>query len=136
MQPIWDPVVEDEDAPSFSCKMHVDGNQVCSAPFRIGSLTAVRQEVLLSPISPFIQFTLWVLCQNSALVGNMFFLTDDQLFAGITIFALVYSTTVHGKKGLSSEELQVREVVGVSLLGDIQKPSGRGPEQLALGGLA
>lgn len=40
-----------------------------------------------------------------SLGGKRFFLTDDQLFADIAIFAVVYSHTVHGKKGLLSEEL-------------------------------
>lgn len=85
-----DPVLEGDDAPSSSCKMHVGGHQVCSAPFRIWSLIALRQEILLSPISPFNQFTLWLLCQNSLLVGNMLFLTDDLCRYNHSCISLFY----------------------------------------------
>lgn len=116
MQPIWGLVLKGDNAILCSCKLHVNGNQVCWTPFWIGSLNAGRQEVPFSPTSSFTKFTLWVLCQVSALVGNVFFLTDDQLFADIAIFAAVYSITVHGKKGLFSEELQVRKVMASPVL--------------------
>lgn len=116
MQPIRDPALKGDDTILCSCKLHVNANQVCQTPFWIGNLNEGRQEVPLSPIFPFTKFTPWVLCQVPALVGNVFFLTDHQLFADIAISAVLHSITVHGKKGLFSEELQVRKVVAFPFL--------------------
>lgn len=42
-QQTWNPASKSEDAPSSSCKPHVNEKQTCSAPFKVGNLTPVIQ---------------------------------------------------------------------------------------------
>lgn len=118
MRPIWDLVFKGDNATPCSCKLHVNGNQVWQTPFWIGNLNAGRQEVPPSAIAPFMKFTLWVLCQVSALVGNALFLTDDQLFADIAISAVVYCCS--WKERAPFRRVMIEEGCGMPLPGDIQ----------------
>lgn len=109
MQPIRDLALKGDDTILCSCKLHVNGNQVCQTPFWIGYLDAGRQEVPLTHFSFHQIYPVGALPGLS--LGRKCVLSHRwSVLSRYCHFCSTLSLVME-KKGLFSEQLQVSRVV-------------------------